>query len=89
MLRHSKSVQLQKRVAYLDHIVPENDIMTDPAKVKRVYEWPVTENATEVESFLGLAIYNRRFVPNFAQVPKLKLTWTFPGHLSASRHWTH
>ena len=46
------------------------EIETDPSKVERVCEWPVPENATEVKSFLGLASYYRRFVPNFAQVAK-------------------
>ena len=60
-----------------NHIVSESDIKTDPAKVERVCEWPVPENVTEVKSFLGLAGYNRRFVPHFAQVattPLHKLT---------------
>ena len=32
--------------------------------------WPVPENASEVKSFLGLASYYRRFLPNFSQVAK-------------------
>ena len=35
---HSTSVVLQNGVAYLGHIVSENGITTDPAKVKRVHE---------------------------------------------------
>ena len=75
-LKPSKCVLFQKSVAYLGHIVSESDIKTDPAKVERVCEWPVPENVTEVKSFLGLADYYRRFVPNFAQVarPLHKLT---------------
>ena len=75
-LKPSKCLLFQKRVAYLGHIVSEEGIETDPAKVKRVQEWPVPENATEVKSFLGLASYYGRFVPNFALVarPLHKLT---------------
>ena len=75
-LKPSKCVLFQKSVAYLGHIVSESGIKTDPAKVERVCEWPVPENVTEVKSFLGLAGYYRRFVPNFAQVarPLHKLT---------------
>ena len=45
-------------------------------RFERVCEWPVPENSTEVKSFLGLAGYYRRFVPNFASVarPLHKLT---------------
>ena len=75
-LKPSKCVLFQKSVAYLGHIVSESGIKTDPAKVERVCEWPVPENVTEVKSFLGLAGYYWRFVPNFAQVarPLHKLT---------------
>ena len=75
-LKPSKCVLFQKSVAYLGHIVSENGIETDPAKVERVCEWPVPENSTEVKSFLALAGYYRRFVPDFASVarPLHKLT---------------
>ena len=75
-LKPSKCVLFQKSVAFLGHVVSEDGIETDPAKVERVCEWPVPENATEVKSFLGLASYYRRFVPKFAQVarPLHKLT---------------
>ena len=73
-LKPSKCVLFQKRVTYLGHIVSESGITTDPGKIERVCEWPV--NVTEIKSFLGLAGYYRRFVPNFAQVarPLHKLT---------------
>ena len=75
-LKPSKCVLFQKSVAYLGHIVSKNGIETDPVKVERVCEWPVPESSTEVKSFLGLAGYYCRFVPNFASVarPLRKLT---------------
>ena len=75
-LKPSKCVLFQKRVVYLGHIVSESGITTDPGKIERICEWPVPENVTEINSFLGLASYYRRFVPNFAQVarPLHKLT---------------
>ena len=75
-LKPSKCVLFQKRVMHLGHIVSESGITTDPGKIKRICEWPVPENVTEIKSFLGLASYYRRFVPNFAQVarPLHKLT---------------
>ena len=75
-LKPSKCVLFQKRVTNLGHIVSESGIATDPGKIERVCEWPVPENVTEIKSFLGLASYYRRFIPNFAQVarPLHKLT---------------
>ncbi|KAL9967719.1 hypothetical protein ACROYT_G026008 [Oculina patagonica] len=80
-----------KSVTYLGHVVSESGMNTDPAKVERVCEWPVPENATEVKSFLGLVGYYRRFVPNFAQVArplhnltqaKVDFVWTLECQLS-------
>ena len=45
-LKPSKCVLFQKSVAYLGHIVSENGIETDPAKVERVCEWPVRLKAS-------------------------------------------
>ena len=69
-LKPSKCVLFQKSVAYLGHIVSKRGVETDPSKVQRVGEWPMPENAKEVKSFLRLASYCRRFVPNSAQVAK-------------------
>ena len=69
-LKPSKCVLFQNRVMYLGHIVSESGITTDPGKIERICEWPVPENVTEIKSFLGLASYYRRFVPNFAQVAR-------------------
>ncbi|KAL9957276.1 hypothetical protein ACROYT_G038892 [Oculina patagonica] len=60
----------------LGHVVTEEGITADPGKVEQVRTWPIPENSTEVKSFLGLASYYRRFIPNFAAVaqPLHKLT---------------
>ena len=40
----------------------------DPAKVQAVQDWKIPTNVTEVRSFLGLAGYYRRFIPQFARI---------------------
>ena len=54
----------------------ERGIETNPARMERLCDRLVPENATEKKSFLGLASYYRRFIPSFAQVarPLHKLT---------------
>ena len=59
---------LQERVKYLGHIVSKNGIEADPDKISKVQLWPTPQCGKEVQQFLGLANYYRRFIQNFAEV---------------------
>ncbi|KAD4180292.1 hypothetical protein E3N88_28883 [Mikania micrantha] len=43
-------------------------IMMDPAKVEAITKWPKPTSVTEIQSFLGLASYYRRFVEGFLKI---------------------
>jgi hypothetical protein len=43
-------------------------IKPDPKKVKAIEEYPVPKTIKDIRSFIGLAGYYRRHVPNFAKL---------------------
>jgi len=65
-----------EQVKFLGHVVTKNGVCTDPEKVRKVAEWPIPTNVKELQSFLGLANYYRRFVKGYSQIahPLTQLT---------------
>ncbi|CAM5150134.1 unnamed protein product [Natator depressus] len=56
------------RVTYLGHQVGQGTISPLQAKVDAIQKWPVPKSKKQVQSFLGLAGYYRRFVPQYSQI---------------------
>jgi hypothetical protein len=61
---------------FLGHVVGTEGIKVDPAKIQVVRDWPTPKNVKEVQSFLGLANYFRKFVQAYSKLtePLTKLT---------------
>jgi hypothetical protein len=59
-----------KEVPFLGHVVSPEGIAVDPSKVKEVLDWELPTSVFEVWSFLALAGYYRRFIPNFSKIAK-------------------
>ena len=53
---------------FLGHRISANGIYMDPKKVSSILEWPAPTNTKELQSFLGLANYYRRFITGFAKL---------------------
>ena len=51
-----------KEVVYLGHIISTEGIKVDPSKVQAIVDWEPPQNVKQLQSFLGLAGYSRRFV---------------------------
>jgi hypothetical protein len=51
-----------KQVAFLGHIISMGGISVDPSKVQDVLGWNAPTSVGNIQSFLGLAGYYRRFI---------------------------
>ena len=67
-LKPSKCDLFKQQINYLEHVISNERVSTDPEKIKSVTEWPQPTPVTEVRSFLGFVSYYRRFIPNFSKV---------------------
>jgi hypothetical protein len=59
-----------KEVPFLGHIICTEEIAVDPSKVQEVLDWKSPRSVMQIRSFLGLAGYYRRFIPNFSKIVK-------------------
>jgi hypothetical protein len=59
-----------KEVPFLGHMISAKGIAVDPSKVQEVLDWKPLKSVTQIRSFLILAGYSRRFIPNFSKIAK-------------------
>ena len=75
-LKLSKCQILQREVLFLGHIVSELGAQPNPRLIESVEKWSVPTNRKEVQQYLSLVNYYRRFVPNSSEMaaPLTELT---------------
>jgi hypothetical protein len=59
-----------KSVKFLGRTISQDGISVDPSKVQEVMDWKPPKSVHQIRSFLGLAGYYRRFIPNFSIIAK-------------------
>jgi hypothetical protein len=60
-----------REIKFLGHTISQDGIAVDPKKVQEVMDWKPPTTVRQIRSFLGLAGYYRRFIPDFSGIAKL------------------
>jgi hypothetical protein len=87
----SKCKFFAKRVRILGHIISKDHVKTFPHVTEALIKRPPPKPIKELEQFLGLANYYRRFVLNFSKIAKplndlKKRAFRLIGHQIAKKH---
>ena len=86
-IKPKKSFFFQTEVSFLGHVLSAKGISPNPEKVDKVRDWPIPKTSKEVHSFIGLASYYHRFIPNFTKWSRpLNTLIVPPAHQAKVRH---
>ena len=88
-MKLSKCHFLSKEIQYLGHILSTKGILPLPLKMQAIQQMQPPTSPKQVQAFLGLARYYRKFIKNFAKIAKpltlltrqqVKFDWTLSHH---------
>jgi len=60
----------RKQIEYLGLVISENKVKMDLVKVARVRDWPIPENRTDMQAFIGFVNFYHRFIWDFSTIAR-------------------
>ncbi len=81
-LKPKKCKFFQTKVEFLGHVMSSDGVQCSEKHIEDVLKWPAPSNVKELQTFLGLANFLRKFVPNFAMIVS-PLTKLLKGHTTS------
>ncbi|GJU14254.1 ty3-gypsy retrotransposon protein [Tanacetum coccineum] len=58
----------QEQIEYLGHIISGKGVEADPSKISAMLEWLIPKNLCELQDFLGLTGYYKKFVKGYSKI---------------------
>ncbi|CAF1007991.1 unnamed protein product [Brachionus calyciflorus] len=81
----NKCVQLALEVKFLGRVISLNSIKPDEDKISAVKNFPLPENLENLQSFMGLCCFFRKYIRSYAHISQplyqLMIIKTFPSSL--------
>ncbi len=68
LIKVSKCSWGQTELPYLGHIVSKDGIKVDPKKIEAVASWPEPTNLNEIQQFLGLTNFFRKYIQDYTNL---------------------
>jgi len=79
-LKPSKCHLLKDKVVFLGHILTPEGIQPNHDNINKILSWEMPTTVKEVQSFLGMTNYYRRFIQNYSTLVRPMIDLTKKGH---------
>ncbi|KAL0560879.1 hypothetical protein IC582_001294 [Cucumis melo] len=63
-----KCIFCTEEISFLGFIISENQVKMDERKVEAVTKWSIPKTVKEIQAFIGLTSFYRKFIKNFSSI---------------------